>query len=49
MGIRDKEFDITRSLKIVEKLKSQLLCDVANLFLRWLNLMKILMKKEEIY
>ncbi|HOA80609.1 MAG TPA: MazG-like family protein [Defluviitaleaceae bacterium] len=32
MGIRDKEFDITRSLKIVEKLKSQLLCDVANLF-----------------
>lgn len=32
MGIRDKEFDITRSLKIVEKLKSQILCDIAHLF-----------------
>ncbi|NLK21777.1 MAG: hypothetical protein GX308_06775 [Epulopiscium sp.] len=32
MAIQDKEFDITRSLKIVEKLKSQLLCDIAHLF-----------------
>lgn len=32
MGIQDKEFDITKSLKIIEKLKSQLLSDVANLF-----------------
>ncbi|HPT76293.1 MAG TPA: MazG-like family protein [Defluviitaleaceae bacterium] len=32
MGIREREFDITRSLKIVEKLKSQMLCDIAQLF-----------------
>ncbi|WP_058486074.1 MazG-like family protein [Defluviitalea phaphyphila] len=32
MGTQDKEFDITKSLKIVEKLKSQILSDVANLF-----------------
>lgn len=32
MAIHDKEFDITRSLKIIEKLKAQLLSDVANLF-----------------
>lgn len=32
MAVQDKEFDITRSLKIIEKLKVQLLSDVANLF-----------------
>jgi hypothetical protein len=32
MGIFDKEIDITRNIKIIEWLKSELLTDVANLF-----------------
>jgi hypothetical protein len=32
VAIPDKEFDITRTVKIIEKLKSQLLSDVAQLF-----------------
>lgn len=32
MGLFDKEIDITRNIKIIEWLKSELLTDIANLF-----------------
>lgn len=32
MGIMDKEIDITRNIKLIEWLKSELLTDFANLF-----------------
>ena len=32
MGIFDKEIDITRNIKLIEWLKSELLTDIANLF-----------------
>lgn len=44
MALFDKEIDITRNIKIIEWLKSELLTDVANLF-------KVLVNgaKEEVY
>lgn len=32
MGLLDKDIDITRNIKIIEWLKSELLTDIANLF-----------------
>ena len=32
MGVFDKEIDITRNIKLIEWLKSELLTDIANLF-----------------
>ena len=40
MGIFDKEIDITRNIKTIEWLKSELLTDVANLFKVLVNGMK---------
>ena len=40
MGIFEKEIDITRNIKIIEWLKSELLTDVANLYKALVNGMK---------
>lgn len=40
MGLFDKEIDITRNIKIIEWLKSELLTDIANLFRLLANGMK---------
>ncbi|HOJ12298.1 MAG TPA: MazG-like family protein [Clostridiales bacterium] len=32
MGFMEKDIDITRNIKIIERLKSELLTDIANLF-----------------
>ncbi|HEX3028061.1 MAG TPA: MazG-like family protein [Clostridia bacterium] len=40
MGFFDKEIDITRNIKIIEWLKSELLMDIANLFKVLVNGMK---------
>ncbi|MCX7923017.1 MAG: MazG-like family protein [Clostridia bacterium] len=40
MGLFDKEIDITRNIKIIEWLKSELLTDLANLFKVLVNGMK---------
>ncbi|MCX7747861.1 MAG: MazG-like family protein [Clostridia bacterium] len=40
MGIFDKEIDITRNIKIIEWLKSELLTDIASLFKALVNGMK---------
>ncbi|MCX8129884.1 MAG: MazG-like family protein [Clostridia bacterium] len=40
MGVFDKEIDITRNIKIIEWLKSELLTDMANLFKILVNGMK---------
>ncbi|MDP4092294.1 MAG: MazG-like family protein [Bacillota bacterium] len=37
MGLMEKEIDITRNIKMIEWLKSELLTDVANLFKRLVN------------
>ncbi len=37
MGIMEKEIDITRNIKIIEWLKSELLTDTANLFKNLVN------------
>jgi len=37
MGLYDKEIDITRNIKVIEWLKSELLTDVANLFRTLVN------------
>jgi hypothetical protein len=40
MGVFDKEIDITRNIKTIEWLKSELLTDAANLFKALVNGMK---------
>lgn len=40
MGVFDKEIDITRNIKMIEWLKSELLTDIANLFKVLINGMK---------
>jgi len=40
MGMFEKEIDITRNIKIIEWLKSELLTDIANLFKALVNGMK---------
>jgi len=37
MALLDKEIDITRNIKIIEWLKSELLTDIANLFKAMIN------------
>lgn len=37
MGLYDKEIDITRNIKMIEWLKSELLTDIANLFRTLVN------------
>jgi hypothetical protein len=44
MGVFEREIDITRNIKIIEWLKSELLTDLANLFKVLVNGMK-----EEVY
>jgi hypothetical protein len=40
MGFFDKDIDITRNIKIIEWLKSEMLTDIANLFKTLVNGMK---------
>lgn len=40
MGAYDKDFDITRNIKMIEWLKSELLTDIASLFKALVNGMK---------
>ncbi len=37
MGLYDKEIDITRNIKVIEWLKSEILTDIANLFRTLVN------------